>query len=80
MALTFPNLLTSPKFLCKYLRIYPPATVIYYTHSQLAVQPCNVSLRELAFLLFIYVYTTIICTIVMYNLILVLFVFSQESM
>lgn len=41
MALTFPNLLTSPKFLCKYLRIYPPATVIYYTHSQLAVQPCN---------------------------------------
>lgn len=42
MALTVSNLHKSPRFLSKYFKIYPPSTVICYTHSQLAIQPCNV--------------------------------------
>lgn len=51
MALTVSNLHRPPKFLSKYLKIYPPSTVICYTHSQLAVQPCNVRRVYLVFIL-----------------------------
>lgn len=42
MAFTSSSLLTSPKFLCKYVQRTPPLPVVCYVHSQLAVQPCKV--------------------------------------
>lgn len=42
MTLTSSILLTSPKFLCKYVQSTPPSAVVCYVHSQLAVQPCKV--------------------------------------
>ncbi|KAL9988495.1 hypothetical protein ACROYT_G002949 [Oculina patagonica] len=42
MALATSSILKSPKFLCKYVRISPPSTVVCYVHSQLAVQPYDV--------------------------------------
>ena len=44
MALT--NLLKSPQFLCKQVKIYPPTAVLCLGHSQLAVQASNVSLSS----------------------------------
>lgn len=50
MALTVSSLLNSPKFLCKYLKIYPPSSVVCYAHSQFAVQSRNVE-RPVIFLI-----------------------------
>lgn len=48
MALT--NLLKSPQFLCKQVKIYPPTAVLCLGHSQLAVQASNVEKPIIFFL------------------------------
>ena len=67
MALTSSVLLKSPKFLCNYMRILPPSTVVCYVHSQLAVQPYDVRICVMSFKLN-YLLFPDMCTMYTYNL------------